>query len=499
VGHSLLAFDTDRIKDYVFATDTLREIRGASALLDELNRGEMAQEVTAADPSAWTVYANGGSGLFVIDEDSVAEAQGRVARRYRERSRGAASITGVSVPLPAAFDPKKDKVVEFTRQLQYALRLAKDVPPDALSLPTLPFLRPCDSCGEQPAAASEPNFGDPILICEACRERRRQNDGLWERLRAGGAPDGIPPDDFGQLGELSRPRGYLGLLYADGNGMGKIVAGIRTLPELQRFATGADAALTGATADAISTHLPPRNGSVPCQPLFLGGDDLVMVTGADSALRVAITLAEQFSERSQQETGHRLTLSVGVIIAHARFPFRILLRIAESALKFAKQAGASRKLADRTLVNFLVISSANHLDFDSYYHESLAVPAASGRPALLRTLRPYAPAELRRLLNTAVALRTAPHGRIQALGECPYLSRQRAILEGLTILHRWRAEAQGGARVREVQAVLDLVDAAGPGTSLFPWRSEPNEWRTPVLDLAEVFEFAGDVRHAAPA
>ena len=35
---SVLSFDTDRIKKYIFATSKLKEIRGASALLDSLNR-----------------------------------------------------------------------------------------------------------------------------------------------------------------------------------------------------------------------------------------------------------------------------------------------------------------------------------------------------------------------------------------------------------------------------------------------------------------------------
>ena len=34
----LVALDTNHIKQYVFATDKLKEIRGASSILDNLNR-----------------------------------------------------------------------------------------------------------------------------------------------------------------------------------------------------------------------------------------------------------------------------------------------------------------------------------------------------------------------------------------------------------------------------------------------------------------------------
>ena len=64
---SLVALDTNHIKRYVFATDKLKEIRGASSLLDHLNRRVMDQ--IAAHPAfhAQKVFANGGSGLFLLD------------------------------------------------------------------------------------------------------------------------------------------------------------------------------------------------------------------------------------------------------------------------------------------------------------------------------------------------------------------------------------------------------------------------------------------------
>ncbi len=50
VSQSLIAFDTDHIKGYVFGTNRLKEIRGASSILDRLNREktvEMAESFGA--------------------------------------------------------------------------------------------------------------------------------------------------------------------------------------------------------------------------------------------------------------------------------------------------------------------------------------------------------------------------------------------------------------------------------------------------------------------
>jgi len=49
---SLVSYDTYRIKEYVFATGDLKEIRGASGILDELNRKETERVIKSIDPTA---------------------------------------------------------------------------------------------------------------------------------------------------------------------------------------------------------------------------------------------------------------------------------------------------------------------------------------------------------------------------------------------------------------------------------------------------------------
>ena len=94
---NLVLLDTDHIKQYVFATDRLKEIRGASALLDELNRIDTENLAKEVDPNAETVYANGGAGMFWVSDENPAELINRVRQQYREKT-VTGSITGVSVP-----------------------------------------------------------------------------------------------------------------------------------------------------------------------------------------------------------------------------------------------------------------------------------------------------------------------------------------------------------------------------------------------------------------
>ena len=51
-------------------------------------------------------------------------------------------------------------------------------------------------------------------------------------------------------------------------------------------------------------------------------------------------ITERFSELTEKCLGKRLTLSVGVAIAHANFPFSSLLTLAEQALKIFQKRGS---------------------------------------------------------------------------------------------------------------------------------------------------------------
>ena len=505
MSDTLLAFDTDRIKGYVFATPGLKEIRGASALLDRLNRVEMPATVLEAAPGAQKIYAHGGGGLFIVPTGTDVAACRAVQSAYRKQTAGAASVTGVSLPLPAGFDRRTGDLTPITPVLQLLMRRRKDTPPEARAAVSLPFLRPCDICGEFPAAGEEeyvPAGEEPALVCAPCQRRQQETQGAWEKSdlsrRVAGLP-GFPrwPESFTDIGDLSSPHGYLGLIYADGNGMGREIERLSSPEAVTQFAEGVDNALLEATRAAIRRHLPAKDGMAPFRVLLLGGDDLVLVTRADAAMDVALTLAQEFRAKAKDGSRADLSLSASVVLAHSKFPFRVMLDLAEGALKFAKKEGARRKLADPTLINFLTVTSANHVDFEPFFKEEL-VQKATGRDARhVRTLRPYAPADLGRLLAAARALRGAPRAKLHALGDCVFLSHSRSILEGLTTGHRGHGGGDGGNRAEEVRILKGLVQQAGTGPALFPWCREGDEWRTPLLDLVDLFEFVKEGSDAA--
>ncbi len=468
----LLALDTVQIKRYVFATGKLKEIRGASRILDELNRTEMAKQVNGIK-----IYAHGGSGLFVVDNNSEAEqAAQKVKRLYAKNTAGAASISAVTVELPNGFDPNKDNIQSCWKLLAHKLELEKaQKTPQAIV--TFPLLRHCDSCGEHASIIEK----DGDLICPVCLAKRLRNDKIRN--------DEEVPEEFEDISELSNPRGYFALLYADGDGLGaEIEKSCQTLSEIGNFANAVDTALR-ESAKAATSQL----SSEKFDTLLLGGDDLVMALPAQYALEAAYTIVVDFRERIRKALRKELRVSVSaaVVWAHDKFPFAGFLRLTESALKFAKTEGARRH--ERGLINFLAVSNANHLDFGAFYKRDLA--STENGAKVIRTLRPYTPELLRQLLDArqSVEVAKAPRSKIQQLRQAAFQSnRQQASLDAIIALAHWRDQNQ-----RKYFMELPKKLLHNGSNRIFPWVEYNGEFRTPFADLAEIHDFTEGGHHAA--
>lgn len=560
MSQSLLLFDTDRIKRYVFATDKLREIRAASAILDRLNRQVMVD--TATQRGGQKVYANGGRGLFLADTDQLDEIMKKVAAKYRAET-FTASVTGVAVNGLEAVDWADTLISPQRELLDYTLQMTKDSQERDVPLLSHSFLNYCRSCGVEYAVDTVTENGQPKLVCPSCKKKvdydsdeikekiqgyvaevtngkvYEQADGLWPYLitKLHQPPQAQQqdyrsylsgyerPERFDDLAELSRPTGYLALIYADGDAMGQQLEKICTLQQMQDFADTVDNSIYDATVEAIRNHLRPRSDQKkkqwPFDILLLGGDDLVMVTRAESALEVALAVMQRFSRLANQGYTDKyqteapeecrptpLHVSVAVTIAHANFPFGELLRLTESSLKFAKKAAAERRQQDdrfhEGMLNFLVVSSANHLDFKRYYNDQLRVDAEynSLTPSkLYRSLRPYTAAKFEKLLKAARLLKelNTPRTKLEQLRALLFQTRRQAMVDALSLLFHWRSERQR----RAIQKIVADFSPEESQTGLqFPWfqidgekdknGNQTTAYFTPLLDLIEIYDFIGD-------
>lgn len=459
----LVALDTNHIKQYVFATDKLKEIRGASAILDHLNRREMARIAGKPVYQARPVYMNGGSGLFLIEGDSqVGEQFGEeIQRAYLKETRGGASITYAVQDIPdSVVDAWNDPIPDTLDLLRFGLARRQGCPPDHIALASHPFLRVCDACGSRYAETPDDSEdSDPQdrerRYCAVCIGKREEDrrikagiDALIARRGGGNTPFHKPlpyawekiferlqshkeypipeetrrPDDFDQLRGSADGKDYFALIYADGNNMGQTMSELPSLAAIHDLAMGIDNAVYDALSEAIRQMLPVNEKTklFPFDILMIGGDDVMIATSASVALDVACILAATFFEKTRGKGpgGRDCSLTVGVVLAPVKYPFGPLHDLAESTLRFAKQEGARRQMqrsaggkargseseAERrygdSLLNFITVTGSTSPSFKRVYDGLRAsVSHAGSQRALYATLLPYTIDAMQELLE----------------------------------------------------------------------------------------------------
>ena len=566
---SLVIVDTNHIKQYVFPTDKLTEIRGASSILDHLNRRVMKD--VAKEFNADIVYTNGGSGLFLVNGDKkLAEQFGlRVQREYHTTSKGGASITFAVEEIPDRIkDPWHEPLRETLDLLHFHLAEKKNCPPSFIALPSHPFLRMCDACGLRYAETSDPSERrDPASrdnrYCAVCRKKREEDDEVkggidalieqrtkadtggttkpekpppfaWEKLLD---PKKLPPNeykippkterppDFNELRGMAGGKDYLALIYADGNGMGQVMEEIETLAEMKVAAETIDDAVYKALREAVKKHLqvipgdeakklPPR---FPFDLLLVGGDDMLIVTPAASALDVALIIAKTFYQQAVmaftdggQPRQKQLSLAIGIVLAPAKYPFGQLEDLAEETLKFAKTEGAKRLKESAygdTFINFMVVTGSTSQDFKKVYASlrekdgSIRVNGGRKRVQFYATLRPYTVEQLEEML------RIIREGKGKALGRTKLQQVREAVLqmnltssvtEGLGVLRNWRPKQRDfvlehvytlGGHYQERYRDESRPETLFPRVT-FPWFADGDEtYRTSLLDFVELYDF----------
>lgn len=497
MGKVLVALDTDHIKSYVFGTDKLKEIRGASSLLDFLNREGMGKQSEKVAMSVKCVYANGGSGLFVVDSEEDAHRFGQMIQaEYQEQTGGKSSVTYAVQSLPEAVNDENLWIYPLENQLrllQYRLLEQKNWPPDVLTLPSHPFIRHCGACGTDyaiqqglDAAYDETSDEDDeervaeIFFCAGCLKKYDQdkkvkgriqtvlklvqekekieprNGYLWDEVmsllalakynfREGRARR---PSDFSIFRKFPGEKDYMALIYADGNGMGKKIMSLDTLKERRHFARSIDEAVYQAMANAICEHLKlvPNIDYFPFDILLLGGDDIVMVVPATQAMDVALTITKEFRhltlESDPDGTGKGCTLAVGVVLAPTHYPFGLLWDLAESTIKFAKK----NVIGGEARINFMTVTGSTSQDFTKVYKVLHSKEYASGHTDKVEfhaTLRPY---DVKQLEDLLAAIRK---GKELGLGRTKLHQLREAILkknlttsvsDTLALLRNWKKE-----------------------------------------------------------
>lgn len=501
-----------KLKEYYLETNRIGEIRGASVLLDGINRVRCIQ-IFRTLPGLTTesvIYAGGGHLMAVVPAGKGEIVAGEIERLHREvcltaravgvvrqanaseladfgklRSRLAEEMTGrrsVLVPPWNAAEGAIDLYYE-------GFSLGKSMPPEPAKSGEC-----CESCGIRPATQVWLYEDEGRPLCASCLRKQLVGQDAKETVfakeyrrfwQAHGESAKLPAAQ--EIEEIADDRNEIAVIYADGNNFGPLFGRCESLAGLRLLSQFAESAAYTAVFTALKEHQSLiKEQSV--EIIALGGDDIFLLVPAQAALPVAITIGEHFDRlfKSLTDSAANPTLSLGVVIAGAKTPVRYLFELAQALLKKAKErvyAGKSASGEGTLDVAVLASYAAYKDDITTYREETLYKNSTS------LTLRPYTFSEARRFTEAVRRLQTAS----QAPGRSWFYGLRQAVEQyGQQVAELFFNYQY--ARLNDVQReTLEKFWQSLTGQSRDPgmfWERGGSRY-CPWLDVVELWEYVG--------
>jgi hypothetical protein len=170
----LVVIETQRVKGYLFASPILRETRGASLLLDQLNRTETKKLLENYKGCSEEIYLGGGSGRILFEsKDKAEEFAGRVRELYREKT-GNARISVEVVEHDKKKNGQDESFPEWVARAVAESQKNKLGRIEAVPMLAGRWIRPCSSCGKEAAHTITSDIQGIHYLCTSCLYKREK-------------------------------------------------------------------------------------------------------------------------------------------------------------------------------------------------------------------------------------------------------------------------------------------------------------------------------------
>jgi hypothetical protein len=463
----LIGIEARKIQRYVLASPRLRDMVGASELVNQACESLPRQLMASVGiPDDGLRFGAAGRSWIVADSRSAAETFVRLWPVV-------VSLHAPGLDMPAAcaeYDGTPDGEHAAIEAVRDSLRRRQSWPAlETAEYAPLVERSPRTGGEAVDSGARGDELVDAVTLRQETAGRHPAAGGLAARL-----PNGVRFPT--EIDRLVNEGGGIAVVHADGNGVGAVFSTRResarnrgdsevaAIAEFSRQLREANESAVGQAMESVI--LPARDGDeVPFRPLVVGGDDVTVLVRSDLAIPFVRAYVEAF-EAATKKNLHEGTITVcaGVVVVRPNHPFRQAYALAESLCEHGK--GVGRERCGKKQPSLLTFHRLN-ADSSVNYHEILETEL-KGRPAPGRT-------------GNAVRLTAGPYSlhphdlfpSLEALGkltdaldQLPQGPRRRLISEMAfgsdDIALAWsRARALDTKLVRDVEASLEALHGSG--------------------------------------
>lgn len=357
------------IQDFIFKTNKLRDIIGASELVARVCTtlftdlmGEAA--FAGSTPKVEMIVKAAGNIKCLFDDEALCKkAVNEFPRKVMLEA------PGITISQAVVTMDNNMTFGDAVEELERRLRIQRNKPAESLTTGLI---------GIERAQAT----GLPAVKID--NEGRLIDEGTVKKREAEGKQDiALCIKSFGEnvraenvpfeLGDLKGKNDWIAIIHADGNGLGRVIEKKgHDMKELSRFSVNLDDATKAA---ARKTFQDIKNDYdikriIPLRPIVLSGDDMTIICRADLALDYASLYLKNF-ELETEKKGQRLTACAGIAFVKSKFPFYYGYQLAESLCELAKKDARIQGKDSPSCLMFHKVQSAFFDNYESIVRQEL--------------------------------------------------------------------------------------------------------------------------------
>ena len=338
------------IQSFIFQTNELRDIVGASELVQEICT-DFFKEFADNDPKGECIVSAAGNIKFLFSDRKYCE---KAVLNFPKKVIEAAPGITISQAV-VSYDEKVTTFQQAVDKLENKLHTQrnKPIPSQTLGLMAiersrttgLPASKIVDKeILDRGTYLKKEKYDTAIFGEEASNDEKK---GLCHKAFG----EKIPKSQFPHnIGDITGNNDWIAIIHADGNGLGQIIQKIgKNKDELKEFSRNLDTATKKAARQAfevINTFygiMDEREKRIPIRPVVLGGDDFTMICRADFAVRYTKAFLEAF-EKQTESMKYPLTSCAGIAFIKSSFPFYYGYQLAEALCEAAKNDAKSEEM-----------------------------------------------------------------------------------------------------------------------------------------------------------
>jgi len=374
------------IQGFIFETNKLKEIVGASDLIEQfcslgfLGRFSNKFQFKVKEEN---ILRNAGGNIRIAFENE--ENLKKMVKNFPKYVMSRAY--GVTISQAVVTFDKSDDYISKKDELEYKLTKARN----QSSIP----LDSRFSLMKQTPRTGKPTYENKIFKnnkVEFFDKGNWQKDNntkeghisiLLEKLELSDIYERFPldMDDIAKKNANNK----IAIIHADGNKMGLMLQEMnkslkdKSSEEIQKvfkdFSTQITKSTNDAVKEAFEKNFNKDDNSIPFRPVVIGGDDVTVICRADDALGFTNDYLEAFEKNTKEnfkkyklsEYAEKLTACAGVAFCNKKFPFHYAVDLAEALCSFAKKESNR----EASCLVFHNIQSSYFTDYQSYVKNEL--------------------------------------------------------------------------------------------------------------------------------